>query len=1197
MQIVDKMESNSESNKEEKTVDKEKLANDVDVNENLSKHCNGNTMSFVNRNISESENPKLCDDSHLSHENSEVELCLTEENCELHISEDSDIECENQERSKDSGINKSENKENKGSCDQRDIHSEEIKEKDTMNNKNQTTDSPGTTTGVKKDNSESDNEHPSQFKCEETDTCLEKAEKDIEELNEESANKTGDLETPSENGKCQVDVKTLQEEEEDSDVTLNRNELTDECKQNVDMETTKDSSYSSEETGRAADSIDSEGRNGCLQQNSDVDTTEMLDDITDEKCEDKLVSDSVKDEGESDLSLAATESGGPDENENDKPENEEIEQTEISKDSETEINSENDESDVKQSDMKENGVNGSGIDSSEIEEPSATAGEISDSLDSSMYQPSSPDSDNNKDINNDTESTQGLQGSITESKKETEIEENMILESENKRDISREMEEGDHTVECNQVNTGDDQGPGDQGDKGACDENVQTETPAENKPETNTDLESLKECDKTENISESAAGSDIQLLEETITKVAEDNAETESKENTEIDKKSNDNDQSVQTVDKVMEAASTQTIPKESQDQSSETNTQSVGSVHTQTADNRVEREHKETDTDSLENKTEVCDKETSVSHPERTESSVQTVSESQSINKAGDSPNQEEVLQEANQPTEPTNLEQFSQTEPQESTSLMTQTEETNKPIGPTNLEQSSQTEPKETASLMTQTEEANKPIEPTNLEQFSQTEPQESISLMTQTEETNKPIEPTHLEESCQTDPKESISLTTQTEEAIHPTESITVEQALQTDPQESISMTTQTEGLSTEKEKALEEETGMLKDQLSEAKKMIQSLQAELVNVKAHSNYTVTTLQCQLKKSHEAQRAQRCQSDRQMGEVLAHLLFLEGQLKKDKTHIKHLIKQKDDIIQKQTLEIEDLKNTNQRLIEAVREHYSRKGKNGLSKEHQDNIQGADAEVPGSPKVKEKVKNKGAFGSMKDILWKHRSSLDLSEAGMEIQGNLKKGRQYSSQENLFSLGRKNKEARENRDKKCKSIAGYPDHSLDYLIPEESELRDISLHGSNSSITKNQRSGRNVSWGSDNCDVNISYDDSGHLMAISPSQMMSAGSMPALNKNSNLELVTKDRPHSISSIESLSRENCSSVPSTPKMEEKVPHTVSQESSNPFKNLKTILKRKGSKNKNKKRTVSLSQNPKPEYEEAMRKHFEKYEMS
>lgn len=582
---------------------------------------------------------------------------------------------------------------------------------------------------------------------------------------------------------------------------------------------------------------------------------------------------------------------------------------------------------------------------------------------------------------------------------------------------------------------------------------------------------------KEDDISEESASTEINATQsETVTEVLNENDGNGCDEMPKVERKVIDNDQSVQTDERELETSSTQTMVKESKDQSSETFAIEVGSMETQTVDQKVQCENKETETEHVQ-KTEVCDKETSISQPESAEQSVQT--EAENLNSV-----QEEVLQEEEKGDDA----------------------------------------------------EASK-----------------------------------------------------------QPTQTPSTEQAIQTDLQESISMMIQTEDQPTEKEQALEDETDMLKDELSEAKKMIRDLQAELAKSKASSNYMVTTLKCQLKKSQELHQAQRCQSDRQMGEVLAHLLFLEGQLKKDKTHIKFLLRQKDDIIQRQKCDIEELKNTNQRLIEAVREHYARKGKNGLSKEHSESLQNAEAEVPCSPKVK--VKNRGAFGSVKDIIWKHRSSLDLSEAGMEIQGNLKKDRQYSSQENLFSLGRRSKEARESRDKKCKSIAGYPDHSLEYLIPEESELRDISLHGSASSLKKGQKSGRNVSWGSDNSDVNNSYNSNGHLMVTSPSQIMSAASMPMLNKNSNLDLVTKERPHSISSIESLSRENCSSLPGTPKMEEKVPHPVPQESSNPFKNLKTILKRKGSKMKNKKRTVSLSNSANPEYEEAMKKHFEKYEMS
>lgn len=56
------MELNSESNIEEKFLDKEKVvSNDVDFNENLFKQCNGNIMIDVNKNIVKSENLEFSD--------------------------------------------------------------------------------------------------------------------------------------------------------------------------------------------------------------------------------------------------------------------------------------------------------------------------------------------------------------------------------------------------------------------------------------------------------------------------------------------------------------------------------------------------------------------------------------------------------------------------------------------------------------------------------------------------------------------------------------------------------------------------------------------------------------------------------------------------------------------------------------------------------------------------------------------------------------------------------------------------------------------------------------------------------------------------------------------------------------------------------------------------------------------------------
>lgn len=56
------MELNSESNIEEKFLDKEKVvSNDVDFNENLFKQCNGNIMIDVNKNIVKSESLEFSD--------------------------------------------------------------------------------------------------------------------------------------------------------------------------------------------------------------------------------------------------------------------------------------------------------------------------------------------------------------------------------------------------------------------------------------------------------------------------------------------------------------------------------------------------------------------------------------------------------------------------------------------------------------------------------------------------------------------------------------------------------------------------------------------------------------------------------------------------------------------------------------------------------------------------------------------------------------------------------------------------------------------------------------------------------------------------------------------------------------------------------------------------------------------------------
>ena len=374
------------------------------------------------------------------------------------------------------------------------------------------------------------------------------------------------------------------------------------------------------------------------------------------------------------------------------------------------------------------------------------------------------------------------------------------------------------------------------------------------------------------------------------------------------------------------------------------------------------------------------------------------------------------------------------------------------------------------------------------------------------------------------------------------------------------------------------------------MSSANKTIHELQTKLVSQQCHSNSLVTSLRIQIRKSEEALHKQRMLNDRQLGEVLAHLVFLEGKLKREQAHVRLEVKNKDELIRKQKYEIEDLTLKNERLVHAVKEHYARNSKNGVSVDHPDKKYNENTVPPSpSPSVKHK---KGAFNSVKEKLWKHhRSSFDLTEGQGSMYSNLKDGRQYSSQENLSTLGKKKRESRESRDKKCKSIAGYPDHSLDGLIPEEVEISTFDppphwLKQNSESEASNQTSPSTNGYHDHN---------PGHL-DVSPGSMMSATSMPILSEQ-NAASPAKERPHSISSIESLSKKSAISSPTSKSATTSPVQQTATIDSNPFKNLKTILKRKGSKSKKQKRSVSMSQNTNHEHQETMKRHFEKYEMA
>ncbi|XP_069121650.1 uro-adherence factor A-like [Argopecten irradians] len=399
---------------------------------------------------------------------------------------------------------------------------------------------------------------------------------------------------------------------------------------------------------------------------------------------------------------------------------------------------------------------------------------------------------------------------------------------------------------------------------------------------------------------------------------------------------------------------------------------------------------------------------------------------------------------------------------------------------------------------------------------------------------------------------------------------------------------------------------EEVQTLQTDLQQTHSLVKQLQAIILKERVAHSHNVAVLKMRLQQKEQECRSNATRSDKQLGEVIAHLLLLEGQLKKEHSKVQCKMANSEKIIRQQEEDIESLKETNKRLLEAVREAYGRKGKNGvLLLDNLGNDQTGSSESLESPTSKSapalKSPNKGKWGSMKDKMTrKHRSSLDLTDTDFDVKQGLLMGRQYGSQESLLMIGRKSKELRESRDKKCRSIAGYPDSSLVGLmeVPDENENRLDSfshskvLGGGNKSQREQSTNSLQVTMnGMDQTSVG----------------MLSAISMPILSqtdKNSN-PVLAKERPKSISSIEHISSHDSRGTPDIPPQTEPQPpkspgatsNSSFSDSSNPFKNLKTILKRKGSKNKGKKRSVTMADSPSQDFQAAVKKHFEKYDMS
>lgn len=764
MQIVSKMESNSESNIEEKSSDKEKVAsNDVDFNENLSKQCNGNTMTDVNKNIAKSESLELSDDATtmLRQNKSEGDLSETSENCELHISEGSDVECEKTENDKDPG---KWNGEDKVKTDSNDSDQNDIKETETVD-----LDMAGN------NSQETGKENKVHQALDTSDIGVVEGTKDTKNKQSESTNKANDMEIPVHGSDESPADDKMHLQEENAEMNSSENELLEHSNEKISE--TCSAEPSPDESGEnSIESLKGEETNSVCHQNSksnDETVSKHIEEESDDKGHDKKEKGTdEKNEGEniesehgnSDSSNEKVSESNPDltesekdlkveygaldkdsklenvsasENKDDKsreyskeiiesgssvdPESSIIQSSDNVDENVTESESKNDqsgehsneinesgssvdpesisemtqpsdnvdenvsdaESDNDQSGKHSNDKNGSGASvdpqsRSETTQPSDNVGvEPNDSSDSILKENASKDSENSLEhTNDDSESAQKENESIIEAKKDigTKVDTNLSESSTSVKqkindDISKENQTLDSDQQVLEMQNADNQETENSNVDRSQKDGVISET-------SQAEAQDHKEDD----ISEESASTEINATQsETVTEVLNENDGNGCDEMSKVERKVIDNDQSVQTDERELETSSTQTMVNESKDQSSETFAIEVGSMETQTLDQKVQCENKETETEHVQ-KTEVCDKETSISQPESAEQSVQT--EAENLN----SVQEEEVLQEeekgddaeaSKQPTQTPSTEQAIQTDLQESISMMIQTED----------------------------------------------------------------------------------------------------------------------------------------------------------------------------------------------------------------------------------------------------------------------------------------------------------------------------------------------------------------------------------------------------------------------------------------------------------------------------------------------------------------------------------------
>ena len=436
--------------------------------------------------------------------------------------------------------------------------------------------------------------------------------------------------------------------------------------------------------------------------------------------------------------------------------------------------------------------------------------------------------------------------------------------------------------------------------------------------------------------------------------------------------------------------------------------------------------------------------------------------------------------------------------------------------------------------------------------------------------------------------------------------------------------------------------------LQEELSATKVALKSSQGHLVEQQTKSNNLIMTLKLDLYKTQTALKQERLKSHQQLSEVISHLTLLEGNLRKGQLKHRAQLKQRNETIETQKKEILKLKDQNEQLLNAIKEIYANGGMNGYMRE----------------KHSEKKGHNGKLGMVKDkFLMKNRSSLELNNFNLE-KYNLKNQRLCSSQEDLKNLNddafdqnspnhekgslfgrargsstRGSKYGKKNHRKNLQNFFTEPEtpkHEINKTVGDSPQISESSsgvfsmsdqeysrqsytnMNGHFDDEEDDDDDGRIFSFSSTHINTVIDEEEALGPIISHSGQLMSMASMPMLAQScedpGQRIYSSKDRPHSLSSVDLISiqrqaeklshvkpsetiSESCTPPPSPSYNNNNNKSETGKSEMTPFQTFKTMFKRKGSKNKgNKKRSASLSQTTNTEYSEALKKHFQKYDM-